>query len=517
VTVVLERIDIEQFRALVEQRLGLFFDDNRLDMLADVLRQRIEALGCDRAAAYILRLEKTVADRLEWRILAERLTVNETYFFRNPDHFQAFRHAMLPVLRAGGPRPLRFLSAGCASGEEPCSLAMLVKEHAPDLQNYVSILGIDINRAVIQKARDGRYSTWALRGTDVETQGKYFKPDGRDFLLAPSVRSMITFEERNLVEDDRTFWRAGSFDIVFCRNVIMYFPHDVARALIARIAGSLNPGGFLFLGHAETLRGISQDFHLCHTHDTFYYQLRGAKDRRDAEYCDPKSTAMQSTPLAPLVESTTSWVDAIQRASQRIDALARGTTRRASSDTAAYQPTAVAPPLPTHANRWDLGMALELLRQERFADAMKLLSSLPDESHADSDVQLLRAALLTNLGDLAGAEKVCAQLLVGDELNAGAHYLTALCREHAGDPAAAMEHDRVAAYLDNAFAMPHLHLALTARRVADLDAARREFENAQVLLRSEDSSRILLFGGGFSREALIELCNAELRALGVSS
>jgi chemotaxis protein methyltransferase CheR len=158
-----------------------------------------------------------------------------------------------------------------------------------------------------------------------------------------------------------------------------------------------------------------------------------------------------------------------------------------------------------------------MLRQERFADAMVLLQALPAGSQTDTDAQLLRAVLLTNGGKLTDAEIVCQQILSKDELHAGAHYLVALCREHAGDRRAAGEHDQVATYLDAGFAMPHLHLGLLARRSGHPEQARTELSRALTLLAREDASRILLYGGGFSREALVELCRAELRMCGGES
>ena len=154
------------------------------------------------------------------------------------------------------------------------------------------------------------------------------------------------------------------------------------------------------------------------------------------------------------------------------------------------------------------------MRRERFADALELLSALPPESHAEPDALLLRAVLLANSGKLEEAETSCGRLLALDELNAGAHYVMALCREHAADAAGAIEHDRTAIYLDAGFAMPHLHLGLMARRAGDDAAARLELSLALVLLAREDASRLLLFGGGFSRDTLVALCRAELRAVG---
>lgn len=143
-----------------------------------------------------------------------------------------------------------------------------------------------------------------------------------------------------------------------------------------------------------------------------------------------------------------------------------------------------------------------------------MLSSLPPGSTGDPDVLLLKAVLLTHGGDLAVAEKACRELLGLDEMSAGAHYLMALCREDAGDRRGAVDHDQRAIYLDPGFAMPRLHLGLLARRAADPSGARRELEQALVLLQREEASRLLLFGGGFSREALIALCRAEFVSCG---
>src|SRR5262249_46919469 len=151
------------------------------------------------------------------------------------------------------------------------------------------------------------------------------------------------------------------------------------------------------------------------------------------------------------------------------------------------------PPAPSKSHSRELGLAFDLVRQERFSEARTVLAGLPRESERDPDVLLLRAVLLTHGGDLAEAERVCARLMEVDELNAGAHYLTALCRER-NDRASAIDHDQLATYLDPGFAMPRLHLGLLARRAGEQDTARRELSHALVLLQREDASRLLLFG-----------------------
>ena len=510
--------EIQTFRNLVAERLGLQFEDGKMDMLADILRERMEETGCREFSAYRNRILSMTNANREVAELAERLTVNETYFFRYAEHFEAFAEEVIPSLvRARRQeRRLRILSAGCASGEEPYSLAVLMHERFPKLANWdVQILGFDVNPAVVRKAVRAKYSTWSLRETPANLQAKYFHPHGRDFLLDESLRTVVVFEQRNLVEDDPLFWSRESFDAIFCRNVMMYFTNEIMRSVVRRFTHSLAPGGFLFLGHAETLRGISQEFHLRHTHECFYYQRRehlGASVETNFEL----EVARGGSGLAPhsaLPDATDSWFTTIRRASERITNLTQ--TRTKSCPGTSGGGIAVQPQ--PDSSEWDRTRAMDLLRREQFSEAMALVRSLPVESKSDPDTQLLFAVLLTNRGDLQEAERVCQHIFQLDELNAGAHYLMALCREHAGDQAAATQHDRAAAYLDASFAMPHLHLGLVAKRSADIETARRELGQALPLLSREDASRILFFGGGFTRDTLIELCRAELRACGVVS
>jgi chemotaxis protein methyltransferase CheR len=518
-TVALAGADVECFRTLVARRFGLYFEDTKLDFLADVLQRRMEATQCAPFSSYQRHIVSPANEQEEFRVLAEQLTVNETYFFRYGDHFRAFAEVVVPNrIQARSPRRLlRILSAGCASGEEAYSLAILIRDQLPELASWdITIHGIDVNGSMVGKAWRARYSAWSLRETSTDLHRKYFRADGRDFLLDSTLKAGVTFEERNLVEEDPMFWQDNAFDVVFCRNVTMYFTDEATRSVISRIARSLAPGGFLFLGHAETLRGVSQEFRLQHTHETFYYQRREAHETTCAADLTQPGGDHDSgrRPISAVVEPGDSWFETIRRASERIANLTQeksepaGGESRSNSGYSSRTKTAPAPPLRDHA------LAIELLRKERFREATELLRALPAESKADPDTQLLLAVLLTNGGDLSEAEKVCLHVLKLDELNAGAHYLMALCREHAGDRESAVEHDQAATYLDSAFAMPHLHLGLVAKRSADPETARRELGRALPLLDQEDASRILLFGGGFTRKALVEFCRAELRACG---
>jgi chemotaxis protein methyltransferase CheR len=510
----LDREQVERLRSVVSDQLGLSYEDDRLDQLAEAASRRIALSSAGSFEPYLARLCSHSSRGDELSLLAEQLTVTETFFFRHPDQLRAFVDVVVREQARTGGKRLRVLSAGCASGEEPYSLAIALLEAVPDLHTWdVRIRALDVNRAMLAKAVRGRFTTWSLRATPDAFKARYFRRDGREFVLDAAVRGLVDFEERNLAVDDALFWRAAGLNAIFCRNVLMYFAPHVMRRVVMRMHEGLVPGGYLFLGHAETLRGLSNTYHLCHTHSTFYYRRRDERELEQSGVQSSRETlALDALPLA--VDTSDSWVDAIERASARIRALAE--RREPSVPDGRGAPPVPPPALSRVANVAELAPVLELVKSERFADALSLLGALPNVTFDDPDAVLLNAVLLTNHGKIAEAERACERLLVLDELNAGAHYLMALCREHAGDAQDAAEHDRLAMHLDASFAMPHLHAGLLAKRAGDRALARRLLAGALGLVDREDSSRLVLFGGGFSREALAMLCRTELASLGAA-
>jgi chemotaxis protein methyltransferase CheR len=499
---------IASFRATVERRLGLSFDDSKLDELTDVLRRRIGATNSADVESYLYLLGTSLT---ELRAVVGHLTIPETYFFRIPDHFRVFQEVVLPerVRAQRATRRLNILSAGCASGEEPYTLAMLLQGRVDLMGWQVAITGIDVNAAAIVKGKNGRYSAWSLREIEPEFKERYFRAQGRDFQLCDSIRESVSLEEGNLADARAPFWKPGAYDVIFFRNAFMYLSPEAGKAVVARMAESLAPGGYFFLGPAESLRGVSQAFDLCHTHGTFYYQLRTGSGKA-VKGLAPRYAAAKGSGGAPALhaaeEPGKDWAEAIREATERIRML---TVSPGHSQKSYERPSPV--PAPVKGKAADLSIALGLLQEERFEEALAALKALPAEAQTSADVQVLQGILLANHGDLAQAEDACASALKMDALNAGAYYVMALCREQAEDRSAAMEHDQTAIYLDPSFAMPHLHLGLLAKRGGELNLAVQELSQASLLLPREDAPRVLLYGGGFSRAALVELCRRELQ------
>jgi chemotaxis protein methyltransferase CheR len=454
---------LDRFRSIITRWTGLTLDVVPPEVLETLLAERVAAAGCEPE----VYLDRLAADRCrtELAALAPRLTVPETYFFRNSEQFRALADVALPAL---GParRRLRLLSAGCASGEEAYTLAIVAREAAPG--RPVRVTGVDVNPAVLDRARRARYPEWSMRATPEVTRRRWFRTDGTDVVVDREIRDLVRFVPGNLADDDPAWWTPGGYDVIFCRNVVIYHTPAHIKTAVARLVAALAPGGFLFLGHAETAHGRVPGLDLRHSHETFYFQ------RTD-----------HAVPVAPPVIPNRPPVAGRPRRPARPQV-------RAGGDAVAR--------------------ALNLLRQERYDDALAVVAAEPG-----SDAHLLRAVLLTDLGRIEEAEAECRRLLEVDGLHAGAHYLLAVTREGAGDAATAASHARTAAYLDPGFAMPRLRLGLLARSRGDTAGARIELAAALTLLVGESPDRLLLFGGGFTRVALADLCRTELRACGVAA
>ncbi len=490
---------VERFRAALGRRVGLKFPDYQLPFLADILRRRLDTSGLG-AGAYLDRLDDPAAG--EWDELADLATVGETYFFRNAPHFQVLDTVIAPAHARSG-RPLRVLSAGCATGEEPYSLAIALARRG---DVAYAITAIDLNPAALARARRGVYSAWALRETPAAVQERWFTPAGRAFTLDQGIRDQVAFVNANLAADpaDPAWFAAERYDVVFCRNVLMYLHPEVAARAVARFATALAPGGHLFLGHAETLRGMSTAFQLCHTNNSFYYR-RGAGAATATRPALPGAEPTPATGSA--AQAPEHWIGAIRRSSERVAALADGPVEPAAAAAAPVPEPDVVDDLPGRGGFPSAcAPVLDALRHERFAEARALFAALPAAARRHPLASLLEAAVLVHGGDGEPAEAACRRGLDRDHGDARYHYLLALCREQAGDLAAAGHHYHAATAHDPGFAMPHLRLGLLARSRHRHEEARTAFVRTLALIDHEDDLHLDLFGGGFTRQAIARLC-----------
>jgi chemotaxis protein methyltransferase CheR len=248
---------LPRFLALISTRTGLQIRDKDRGDLQRTLRERMSALKIERAEAYFHLLESQFSlTQGEWTRLLPRLTNGESYFWRDKGQFSLLRARILPELiesRASS-RSLRIWSAGCSTGEEPYSLAMLVDELLPNRDGWnISILGTDINPVALERARIGLYGAWAFRGLDIAVQEKYFERSKADFQISSKLKAMVSFGPCNLRGDEFPSRVSGLFDmdLILCRNVLIYFSSDAISHALQGFARTLRQGGYLLTGHAE--------------------------------------------------------------------------------------------------------------------------------------------------------------------------------------------------------------------------------------------------------------------------
>ncbi|PLX90723.1 MAG: chemotaxis protein CheR [Desulfuromonas sp.] len=275
----MEEDDFRLLRDFVYQYCGLYFDSDSKYLLEKRLNKRLSHHRLETFRDYYYLLRYGHEKEQELAAVIDLLTTNETYFFREDFQLKTFVEEIIPELceqkRKRGDHTLRIWSAGCSSGEEPYTVAMLLLEN-PDLSGWdINIVGTDICQEVLTKARHGLYGTNSFRGTDDYYLQKYFTPSPEEeniWKIDDRVKQLVTISRLNLF-DSRRVSVLGEVDLIFCRNVIIYFDLNSKRQVITNLRDRLSPGGFLLLGHSESLMNISTDFQLRHFVNDMVYQL----------------------------------------------------------------------------------------------------------------------------------------------------------------------------------------------------------------------------------------------------
>ncbi len=264
------------FRLLREQiykRSGMWFNDSSKYLLQKRLSPRAREMNFDSFQKYFYFLQYDPRADAEFDQIFDLVTTNETYFFREPAQLQAFTEEIIPdVLSRKTVRKVRIWSAGCSSGEEPYSLAMLLQESGWYDQAAFEIFASDINQQVLGKARRGIYRENAFRATAPHLREKYFTKEGEStWRVKDEIRNRISFGRLNLYDEGRVSL-LGHLDVVFCRNVIIYFDDASKRVVVTNFYNRLSEGGYLLLGHSESLISLSTQFKLRHLKHDMVYQ-----------------------------------------------------------------------------------------------------------------------------------------------------------------------------------------------------------------------------------------------------
>jgi chemotaxis protein methyltransferase CheR len=469
--------DFRSFRDLIAERSGIYFDPEKQELLKDNLLQRMANCGLSNFADYF-NLLLSPAGTKEFDHLLNLITIPETYFFRDRAQFRALERFVIPeiVKRKSYPgASLRIWSAGCSTGEEPYTIAMILATTIVD--RPIQILATDVSHDALKAAAEGVYSARAVRDMPQEYLNRFFARKGDQYFLDASIKQMVEFRYFNLVTEPYPLAEMSGWDIIFCRNVTIYFQAEATKKVIHNFNRSLREGGYLFAGYSESLRYISDEFNTVQQEGAFFYQKGTAK-----KAVRKKTRKIRGRRASTVRSSRKQGPKAV--AGSKSDEIAQICAR-----------------------------AKELLERGKPEGASEILSPYLRESRAPESILLLQAEIALNQGDLDKAVQFCERVIQREPLSVAGHYLLGVIYLTWEDEARAIEEFKKVLYLEPEHALARFNLGDLYSQVGQVDEARLEYANVVRLLEKMPESLDERFAGGFSPALLIDTCLSRIRAL----
>ena len=473
-----------RFRDLIARRSGIYIHVADRDALRNHLLARMGQSNATSFTDYLRRLGPS-PESDEFQALLDLVTIQETYFFRDQAQFMALQRYVLPELvkaRSGAGEPLRIWSAGCATGEEPYTIAMILAESLAGVASPPPyILATDVSQGALAVARRGIYGERSLRSTPAHYRERFFTRAGETYLLNGAIKGMVEFRPFNLMSTPYPGGDGPGWDVIFCRNVTIYFKPETTKAVVRRFHETLGEGGYLFTGFSESLRYLSKDFLTIQVGGVFLYQ-RGRAGRDGAR--QPRTRVgrwRRASPLAP----------------QRTHRLRE-------------EPVTEPEPEP---RREVHSRVRELVDAGLPDEAGQLLAPELERSSPPKKALLLQAEILLNQGGAAEAAVLCEDVIRREPLSVAGHYLLGIIHRTLEDEDQAVDMFKRVVYLKPQHALARFHLGELYARRNDREAARREYANALRLLQERSDSLDERFAGGFSAALLIDTCRSRIEDL----
>jgi len=468
---------LSQLSELVAARTALHFPRERRSDLEYKVRSAAKELGFTDPEAFVQGLLSSSPTREQIEVMASHLTIGETFLWREPQVFAALREQILPDLiraREQGNKSIRIWSAGCASGEEPYSIAIALRSLVFARDDWhITILATDINPRALQRAAAGEYGEWSFRNAPPWLKERYFsRQDNNRFEIVPDIRKMVTFAYLNLAEDTypSPLNNTNAMDIIFCRNVLMYFGPERARQVGQSLCHSLVEGGWLMVGASELSQVGFPQFSSVDFPGAIVYR-KETRQPPPAVASLPPAIPVHEAPSQPPAESTVGPAAPPQH---------HGSEMAPAAESAAPQEAAYA-------------RAAGLYAQGRYAEVVENLERAQSPRCA-----ALAVRALANQGKLAQALSACAMAIAANRLDPGLHYLSATILQEQNREGEAIGALKIALYLDPTLAPAHFALGNLLLRQGQARAAKKSFENALALLSARRPDDVLLESEGLT-------------------
>ena len=465
------RADYKAIVDLLGLRAGLSFHSGQRETVEDAIAHAMEAANCTSVDDFLARL-KADADVLDDLLVAA--TVGETYFFREPGQFRIISDLVLPdVRRRRGPgHTIRIWSAGCASGEEAYSLAMLL--HRRGALSQASVLGTDISREALTRARDAIYREWSLRGEGIEMAKAYLTQRNGKHHVNPTIKKSVRFEYLNLALDNYPSIASGTrgMDLIMCRNVMIYFDQQTVDSVVARIYRSLAEGGWLITAASdppildyEMFDFVPTEYGLAYRKANMSVGANSAADPGESKPVDTNATPAKSETKTRLTSTATKRTGS-RRVAEARQALADGDYQRAADLTSD-------------------------LRGEGSVIHIKAMASI----------------------DVTLAAKACATATSKRPLSQELHYLNAVLLMDLNRHEEAAESLRRVLYLDESLALVHFSLGAALRTLGDFEGAQRAFRNTVEICDRSPQNEPVPLGDDETMGELRALAKTQLDAI----
>jgi chemotaxis protein methyltransferase CheR len=492
----------DKIKTHIADRCGLYFRDHDLRNLESGVTQRMKILGLDSGHSYYLYLTTSEEKEAEFRELLNLLTINHTYFFRNEPQFLAFKDKTLPELverkmqsvfeSKDGKKPLlRIWSAGCSTGEEPYTIAMILREAIPHSEDWdIEILATDASSEAMEKAKRGIYGENSMRLVEEPYRSKYFtklttsKQQG-EWKISEEIKNMVRFGFLNLVGDPYP----PEMDVIFCRNVTIYFEIKTTVKIMEQFFASLSDPGFLFLGYSESLQFITDKFRMASWQDGIYYRKAAGKP----EEVKPILS------WEPEEQESEAYVEEIP-----VPALAAIIEQQKPAD------------LAPEAFETVRQQILRFIYLKEYSKALALIEKVSAEGEKMADIHYLAADICANRKRYDDAKVCLKKALAIDSLFAPAYYLLGCMDLEEGRIAQSKEHLNRALYIDKDFVMARFYMAHVLRSEGRTSDAIREYRNTLAALSKgvpSPRSQMTLQSSGFSSATLKSVCSDNLERL----
>ncbi|HJV33945.1 CheR family methyltransferase [Geomonas sp.] len=533
---------IRLFARFVERSLGLHFPEDRLGELQSKLAPLCRRAGFQELNKYLLWLMAAPLSPTQLETLAAGLTIGETYFLRDPNSFRVLEERLLPELiparRREGKR-LRIWSAGCSSGEEPYSIAILLSRAIPDLADWqLDLLATDLNPQALERARTGVYGQWSFRNAPEWLMEYFTARENRRYELLPRIRQMVRFQQLNLADPQAlaAVTAGGRMDIIFCRNVMLYFDAERITSTMTAFNQALVDGGWLFVGATELNYGKLTGFSCLNLGGALVLRKLSAREAAEAAKGDhpahparhPASGWGRGTPPGGARRPTLSMPSGREGpspsgghpAGKAPSSAAAATDGRLSEP--AERPGGGHPPpqraQAAAANQQPVDHspdpALELFRSGRYREAAERAerSAAGREGTGQAESLALAARAWANLGNLPRARECCERAIACERLSAASHYLLSIILEQQGELDGALRSLKHALFIDHDYLLAYFALGNIHRLRGERQESERNFVNALRLLERRPADEVLEEAEGLTAGRLAQLVKAMLKA-----